>query len=283
MCILHDAPPSPALHRARILLPFLGLAAWAGRAFAQPGSHRPLAIGGTGAGVAPLHRVAEALGLDVTFVPNLGSGGGLKALMAGAVDIALAARPPNDAERAAGLVDRVLFRTPFVWAVQEAVPRHRVTLPELVALYGGLTERWGDGGRVRLVLRPESDSDTRIARDLHPDLDRALAAAAQRPGIRVAITDDDAVADIGRIDGALGVTSLTMVHTRESHVRVLELDGVMPSTGTLRDGRYRPAKTVRLVTRASPGAEVRRLLQRLASAPAREALLRLGCVPAESS
>jgi phosphate transport system substrate-binding protein len=279
MAIVHDAPFSPGARRARLWLPLGCLLGGLGSAQAQTRPDSPVIIGGTGSGLAPMQRTAEMLKAEVRFVPNLGSGGGIKALMAGALDMALVARGLTDAERAAGLEDRILFRTPYVWAVQHAVPLQRATLSELAALYAGRVERWPNGENVRLVLRPESDGDTQFMRGVHPELAQALALAAKRPGMRIAMTDDDAVADIERIAGALGLTTLAMVHAQGRQVRVLELDGVVPGTGTLWDGRYRHAKTVHLITRATQSAAVQSTLRLLWGAKARDLMLQLGCMP----
>lgn len=279
MTIVHDGPPRSETRRTRVIAPVAWIAGALCPAFAQTRSATPIQIGGTGSGLAPTRQVSDALRLGFGFVPNLGSGGGIKALMAGALDIALTARPASGAERAAGLIDRPWFRTPFVWAVQASVPLQRVSLADLVAIYAGRTERWANGELVRLVLRPEADIDTQLLRSAHPDLAQAQALAAQRPGMRVAMTDDDAIADIERIAGALGTTSLAMVRATSRAVRVLELDGVTPDTGTLWDGRYPYGKTVHLITRATARPEVQTALQQLATTAARDAFLKIGCVP----
>lgn len=278
MPIVPDCAPAPGTRRARVLLPLACLAGTVGQVLAQPAAGSAPVLGGTGSGLAPLRRLVSALRLEASFVPNLGSGGGIKALTAGAIDLALASRPLTDAERSAGLVDRVLFRTPFVWAVHSAVMVQRLAFTELVAYYAGRVERWPGGETVRLVLRPDSDGDTQLARSLNPDLAQALTAAARRPGMRIAMTDDEAVADIERIGGALGATSMAIVLSQDRRVRVLEVDGVAPGVDTVADGAYRYTKTVHAVTRAEPGAAVQQLLRRLSDAAARKVMLQLGCV-----
>jgi len=236
-----------------------------------------LLLGGTGAGVAPLQRVLAVLHPVARFVPNLGSSGGLKALAAGAIDAALSARRLNDAERAAGLVERPLLRTPLVWATHAAVPVARLTLAQLADHYGGKVQQWSDGQPVRLVLRPESDSDTQYVKSLGPELARALAAAAQRPGIKVAMTDDEAATDIERILGALGVTTLGVLLAQQHRVNLVELNGVAPSLHALRSGRWPHRKNIQLVTRGEPAASVSTLLQLLQGKTATDAMAALGC------
>jgi phosphate transport system substrate-binding protein len=251
---------------------------------ALPGVHgqtqgsRPVMIGGTGTGLAPLRRVLEPTRLGASFVPSLGSSGGLKALAAGALDIALSTRALKDQERAAGLVEREVFRTPFVWAVNAAVPATSLSLAQIANLYSGNTATWSDGQVVRLVLRPESDSDTEMVKAMTPELARAMANAAQRAGMKMAVTDDDAIGDIERIPGAIGTTTLAMVASQGRAVRVLELDGVSPAVATIANGRYAHRKVIYLMTRADAPAEVAAVVQHLASRAVTAALAPLGCL-----
>ena len=65
-----------------------------------------LKAGGTGSMLALLGHVgaamaAETAGLRLMVVPSLGSSGGIKAVTAGAIDLALTGRPPKAEEIAA--------------------------------------------------------------------------------------------------------------------------------------------------------------------------------------
>lgn len=278
--------PSLASHhpRRRALLAGLPAACLAGPAWAQGMARAPgdVLIGGTGAGLGPLQKVMPP-DSGARFVPSLGTGGGLKALAAGAIDIALAARRLTDAERAQGLVERELFRTPLVWAVNAGVGLARTTLRELQELYSGRTPHWPNGQPVRLVLRPETDSDTRALKALGADFSAALALAHSRPGVHMAISDGEALESIERIVGALGITQLGLMKAEGRKVRELPLDGVAPSLDTLASGQYRLAKTVTLVTRAAPGAATARAVEWLSGKAAAQALAALACLTPQAA
>jgi phosphate transport system substrate-binding protein len=245
----------------------------------QPGE---VLIGGTGAGLGPAQKLLEA-SPKLRFVPNLGTSGGLKAVAAGAIDLALAARPLSPAEQAQGLVEREFFTTPVVFAVHGEVPLRRATLAELTALYAGRTPQWSNGTPVRLVLRPESDSDSRFLGALSPAMAEALAAARARPGAHVATTDADATEALARIAGSLGVTTLGLVRAEGRGLQVLELDGVKPGADTLLSKRYPHAKTIYWVTRGAPTPEALAAMQACATAKAQQSLTQLGCVAAAQS
>lgn len=258
---------------ALVLSPTLGRA--------QPAAARPggeLLIGGTGAGLGPLQRVAEEVGArTLRCVPSLGTGGGLKAVAAGAIDIAMAARRLDDGEKAKGLVEREWFRTPVVWAVHDAVPLRRVTLEELADLYAGRLRAWSNGVAVRLVLRPESDSDTRFLKALGPAMAEAVSAALARPGVHVAATDTDATDALERITGALGVTTLGLLRAERRRLHVLAFAGVAPGLDTLASGRYPHVKSIYLVTRGAPSGPLADAIESLSSRPAAQVLAAVGC------
>lgn len=246
---------------------------------ARPGGE--VLLGGTGAGIGPLRKVLEDVP-KLRFVPNLGTGGGLKALAAGAIDIALAARPLNDAERSQGLVQRELFRTPVVWAVHEGVPLRQVSIAELAALYAGATHQWSNGIPVRLVLRPESDSDSRLLKTLGPELAAASVKAQQRPGAHVAVTDTDTTEALERIAGSIGVTTLGLVRAEGRRLHVLDVQGVKPSAGALVSGRYPYVKVIYATTRNPVPALVADVLAQSATRKAAQAMAALDCVAASA-
>lgn len=78
-------------------------------------------IGGTGAALGTMQVLAQAYAesqpnAKITVLPSMGSGGGIKAVLAGAIEIGLSSRPLSEAEAKAGAVAVELGRTPFVFA-----------------------------------------------------------------------------------------------------------------------------------------------------------------------
>ena len=234
----------------------------------QPGE---VLVGGTGAGLAPAQKLLKGMP-KLRFVPNLGTGGGLKAVAAGAIDLALSARRLNEAEKAQGLIEREFFTTPMVFAVHAEVPLRRATLAEVTALYAGRIAQWSNGTPVRLVLRPDSDSDSRVVAAISPAMAEALVAARARAGAYVATTDADATEALARIAGSLGVTALALVRAEGRALHVLEIEGVRPDVDTLTNKHYPYAKSVYWVTRGLPTAEVQAVLQATATRKAQQTL-----------
>jgi phosphate transport system substrate-binding protein len=239
----------------------------------QPGE---LFVGGTGSGTVPLQKALDGAH-KLRFVPNLGTSGGLKALAAGAIDIALSARSLTDAEKAQGLVEHELFQTPVVFAANSDVPLQRVTLAELAALYAGRTPSWSNGIPVRLVLRPDTDSDSRFLKSISPAMAEALALAQARPGATVATTDTDATEALERISGSLGMTTLGLVRAEGRLLKTLEVDGVKPGVDTLLARRYPFGKSIFLATHGAPSAELQAVFTTAFSRKVAQAFASLGC------
>jgi phosphate transport system substrate-binding protein len=211
-----------------------------------------LRIGGTGSALGTMRTLAEAYvrqhpGTTFVVLPSLGSSGGIKAAIVGAVDVAVSARPASEAEARGGAKGFELGRTPFVFVTSPANPARGVALRELVDIYAGRQERWPDGSRIRLVMRPTGDSDHEALQGMSPAMREAVAAAERRPGMVVALTDQDAADSAEQIPGALGPSTLALVRSERRALKVLPIDGVVPDAASLADGSYRWSKPVFLV------------------------------------
>ncbi len=99
-------------------------------------------IGGTGAALATLQIQGDAFKktrapVTIVIVPSLGSGGGIKAVLAGAIDLAVIGRPLKQAEPGQGAIATDYARTPFVFATAAATKVSAITLRELPNIYSG--------------------------------------------------------------------------------------------------------------------------------------------------
>ena len=234
-------------------------------------------IGGSGAALGTMQLIGGAFtaanrDIRVTIVPSLGSGGGIKAVVAGAIDLAVTSRPMTEGERKLGAVETEYARTPFVFAVSAKSKVTAITSTELTAIYAGSMENWPDGSPVRLVLRPVSDIDNVIVRSLSPEIDRALSMAETRPGVRFSVNDQDAANDLEKIPGAIGPSSLALILSEKRALRALKFDGREPTAHKGASGAYPYYKRLFLVTGAKPSAAVERFIAFVQSPAGRKIL-----------
>jgi phosphate transport system substrate-binding protein len=257
-----------------LILSCLACAVGAGAVHAET-----IRVAGTGGPLEALRQAGEAFQkthpqLNVVIMPGLGSRGGIKALQAGAVDLAVSATMISAAEP--GLVTVELGRTPIIFATAGPRPGAGVTTADLVEIYSGRKTTWPDGSRLRVILRPNGDSDTAFLRALSPDMDRAVDDGFKLPGVKIAATDQDAADAIGSIPGAVGVSTLLQLRGEARPLTPLPVSGVAPGLAALANGSYPYAKTLYLVTRAPSTGAVQQYLAFLASPAGRELLTRLG-------
>lgn len=263
-----------AVRAAAILL--LAAAAWPARDAAA----QTVRVGGTGSALAVMRMLSQAYRqtdprFELLIVPNLGSSGGMRALDAGALDAALTSRDVTADERRAGLVAREYGRTPVVLATARAGVAG-LSRQQIADLYAGRTAQWPDGTPVRVVLRPASDIDTQVLAGMSPAIGAAQAEAAARPGMQVAVTDQDAASDIARLPGAIGTTSLALILAENRPLFPIPVDGVTPSVATLADGTYPYAKSMYVVVKGTPPAALLGFIDFLYSARGRALLQKTG-------
>jgi len=218
-------------------------------------------IGGTGFALGVMKMLAESFekqypGVKIQVFPSLGSSGGIKAVLKGALDIGISARTLNEAEMNRGVIAREIARTPFVIFANSSVNKDRLTFQELERIYGGQLLSWPDGTRIRLVLRPKEEQDMKIIRKFSPAMDQAVAFALNREGMIHAITDQENASAVEKTVGALGCGSLTQILSENLQVKVLSLNGVKPSVEGLVDGSGPWFKSLYLVTTAKTPAAV---------------------------
>lgn len=240
-----------------------------------------IAIGGTGAGLGAMQALADDYRRQVpdthiTVVPSLGSSGGIKALLAGAIQLAVSSRPLSKAELEAGAVALEYGRTPFVFATVAVGKPDGLSSQNLVDIYAGRLLHWPDGSRIRLILRPIGDSDSETIKAISPAMREAKTAAERRTGMLFTVTDQETADAIENVPGALGTTTLALLLSEVRPLKALTLDGVVPEARSLANGSYPHFKRMYLVTAPGAPAAVHAFCDFVLSAKGRNILQRTG-------
>lgn len=238
-----------------------------------------LKIGGTGAGLATMQMLGEAFsrsapGVTVAVLPNLGTRGGLKALGAGVIDIAVTSRPLEPEETAQGLTAVVYGQTALVFATDK--PQGTRSIGELVEMYAGRRATWADGSPIRLILRPRNDGDTFLLQAISPEMKQAVESAMERTGLLVASTDQDAAQAIEKSPGALGVSSLAIIQSEGRQVSMLRINGVEPGIKSIASGSYPFVKAMYAVRKSQAREVTLRFMAFIASPQGRQILSHTG-------
>ena len=236
-------------------------------------------IGGTGSAIGTMQMMADAYqkvrpDVSVEVIPALGSGGGIKAVAAGVLNIGLSGRPLKPAERAQNLNQLEFARTPLVFASLKPYPG--LTLAQVVQIYDGTISTWPDGSTVRLVIRPESDSETTLLRAISPEMNQALTVAHTRAGLHTAMTDPDMADALEKVPGSIGSSTLALILSENRLIKPIPLNGIVPSVSTIKNGTYPYTKPLYLVTSAALTPDARDFIQYMKSKAGIKLLLRNG-------
>ena len=248
-------------------------------------SAETIRIGGTGVALGGMRILGTAFeqqnaGTTVEVLPSLGSSGGVRALLAGAVDLSVASRALKDKETDKGAVARLYATTPLALVTSEGAQVDRVTTEELAEIYSGARQTWPSGETIRVVLRPISETDTKILRALSAEMAQAVDAAFERQGLVSASNDQENAETLERLPGALGVVAIGQIATEARRLKVLRLDGSLPNA----EGSYAQhpefVKSLYLVTTGSASPVARAFVDYVLSEEGQAILASYDHIPA---
>lgn len=205
-----------------------------------------------------------------------GSGSGIKAVQEGRCDIGLSSRSLKEEEKAAGLRETVLAYDGIAVIVNPENSVSDLTLEQLAAIYTGEIIDWseagGSGGEIVLIGR-EANSGTR-------DGFETITGTEERCLYRQELSSTgDVIATVAGNPNAIGYASVASL--RES-VKVVSIDGVLPSEETIRNGSYTVQRPFILVTKtdAALSGTAQKFFDYVTSGEADELILSAGVVPA---
>lgn len=311
---LRQEPPVPALSdwgRSNLLwlavglasLVLLGAAAWLVISdeeqplppFLQAGGVRPstaaiphdeLRLAGSGSNLPITEALSTGLprarSVRAVVHASVGSGGGIKALRDGVIDIALVSRPLSEGEREQGLVATPYARVPVVVAVHTSVPDDAITSAELVAIYEGSQRTWSNGTRVAVLQRERGDSSHMAFDRLVPGFRETNESAYQESRWRVLYRDDSMREALADTRGAIGLFGQGAIPP-SLPIEALAVDGVHPSPETVRDGSYPFYKDFAFVTRGSPEGDAATFIAFALSEDGRRIIEEGGALPLPGS
>ncbi len=159
------------------------------------------------------------------------------ALKKGKIDIGMVSIDLKEEEKSGGIIQKPLGKTALVFGVHVSNPVKNLTLEEIEQIYSG-TATWPDGSKIRLVLRPRSDSFSKFLADISPNLKYASKKAYSIPGVFLGITDQDAADHIEKIKGSLGTTSTSLVTAEKRKIKMVPINNIAPTIKNIHTGTY---------------------------------------------
>jgi phosphate transport system substrate-binding protein len=243
-----------------------------------------IALAGSGSNLPLTRSLAAAFQSDhaeirVLIHDSIGSSGGVRAVRDGVIDLGLISRPLSPEEQRWGLRVAPYARVPVVVAANPSVPDDGLDAGGLLDLFRGARTRWSDGSPVVLFLRERGDSSHAAVAQRLPGFAEANEDAYRQQRWLVLFSDAAMHRTLQETPGAVGLLDLGQVNLQPPRLRVLALDGVIPSPESLATGVYPFFKDLAFVHHQPLKKEEAAFLDFTHSARAQELILSAGCLP----
>ncbi len=248
---------------------------------ATPGAREAVSLAGSGSSLPLTRLLVEAFrrahpGASLVVHESIGSTGGIRAALDGAVSVGLVSRALTASEAKLGLVVRPYARVAVVVAAHPGVPDACVSHAELLAMFRGARARWSDGARLVVLQRERGDSSFLAFAARIPGLEPANEAAYREQRWRVLYHDREMQEALMATSGAVGLFDLGAIEAQKLPLRVLCVEGVEPTREAVLSGRYPFTKELAFVTAGPPAGLAAELLAFVASREGRAITERAG-------
>ncbi len=216
----------------------------------------------------------ENADVRVTYNPT-GSGSGIQAVMEGRCDIGLSSRNLKDEEKT-NLTGTVVAIDGIAVIVNPQNPVADLTVGQIAALYKGEITNWNDVGGadapVVLVGR-EAASGTRDGFESITDTEDLCKYSQELT------STGDVVQTVASNPNAIGYASLASV---KDTVKILDVEGVTPTTQTIQNGTYKVQRNFIFVTKknAELSETAKAFFDFATSGKADDLIVKAGAVPA---
>jgi len=169
---------------------------------------------------------------------SIGTKGAIKASADGAITFGLISRPLEKEEIALGLAANPYAQVPIVVGSHPNVKEEGITFQELVEIFKGVRTRWKDGNQIIVQSRERWDSGFLVLQSKIPGFKEAYEESHQAKRWSIYYTDQDANQALAKTPYAIGVSDLGMIKTESLNIKVLKINGILPSPETLLNGSY---------------------------------------------
>lgn len=239
-------------------------------------------MAGAGTTITLLQKLAPAFsarhpGVEIIFLPDSHTAGGIDIVAGGQADIGALARQLHLKEKRAELSARYFATDPVVFVAHPSVGITGLTRREIRSIFSGEVSDWGaagGNGKIVLIDRPPSAAAWELLAE--SIFEPPFQPASGRVTIDRSIDTVEAVADT---PGAIGYLSLGIARMAGPAVTILAVDGVAASAATVRDGSYPFVRSLGIVFRTDASPAVVSLADFLGTDEARKLIIQSGFLP----
>ena len=220
--------------------------------------------------------------MAIISVPNsIGSGGGIKALLAKKCDLARIARPMKDREKKIGLTNLIFAKNPIVFVTNKAAgPLDTISLEQISAIYQGSITEWQalnpalNLGRLYPITREEGDSSLLVLR-------QHLPVFQQLPQKHVAMYYSTPKTLQVILDHQRTLGYLPMSEVVNTSLNILKIDNIYPSIDNVQSGRYKLSVPLGLVYKNRPEGITKDFIKFIFSPAGQRLITSNGAVPSK--
>ncbi|MDH3328524.1 MAG: substrate-binding domain-containing protein [Desulfobulbaceae bacterium] len=200
-----------------------------------------IVVSGTGDSQEMLREAAKFLedqlgGGEILVPESIGSGGGVRAVAAGEIDLGRVARNLTESEEKLGITYKRFAKCPVVFVVHPSVNfLDNISSEEIVGIYSGKITDWGQfgaDGKIYAVGREPGDSCLIVLNKMIPGFKDIT-----QPKVKTIYNTPDAVATLMEHRKTIGYLPISM--TVGTGLRILKVDGVYPSAENVLNGTYK--------------------------------------------
>lgn len=243
---------------------------------ASGGEDRALSLAGSGSNLPLSRRLLDAFaagrpGTAVRLYDSIGSGGGVRAVRDGAVDVGLVSRELNPSERGDDIVWLPYARTSVVLVAHPGVMASELTPAAILDLFSGSKTTFADGARAVVLLREPGDSSHDALERVWPEFGAACRTSHAERRLEVVFSDRALLQKVAETPGAMGLSDRGQVGLAAPGLQALIV-------GAGGDGA--PAeKVLAFVVRNPPPEPVRDFLEFVFSGEGQRVIAEAGYAP----
>lgn len=239
-----------------------------------------LIIAGSGSNIAVTKKLLAAFQVDqkmnIVVPDSVGSGGGISGVANGSIDLGITSRPLTEAEHASGLKEISYARSGLIVAVGLDVPDDNVSYEDLVEIYQGSKNTWSNGAPIIVFVMYEKDSTNEVLMREVPAFKEVLLDSFRNK--RWQVFYNQQAQEQALVKKAHSIGFINMPAALEG-LKVLKVNGVLPSCENILNGSYKLYKTLNYVYREPINPTMRAFIDFTFSQRGSEILLDYECIP----
>jgi phosphate transport system substrate-binding protein len=211
---------------------------------------------------------------------GLGTKARLQALEEGKIDIALASHGLVVEELSQrGMAVHEIAKVAVVFGVNASVPVANLTDAQVCEIYARRVTNWKALGGPDIPIAPRTRPDSEVDTEVVRGKIACLKDLKMPDDVKVMPRSGDMATELATTVGAVGMTTATVVEQSRGQIKVVSLNGMIPSVENVGRKTYTLTRDSFLVTKAIPPPTVAKFIEFVRSSAGAAVIVANGAVP----